>query len=75
MQRALRVIGGTHMRNLMRGGLAGWWAMFKLFLVAVRILIGAMLHIAQDEVSKRWQRLSRKGSRGSGPTQPAAPVT
>jgi len=82
MKRALKVIGGTHMRNLARGGPAGWWAMLKLFFVAVRVLLGALLHIVQDEVSaclRRWFGGSRSGSNpeakpklqeGGGPDSP-----
>ena len=66
MQRALRVIGGNHMRNLASAGPTGWFAMIKLFFVMVRIFCGALLHIVQDDLSRRWKAIfGGKGNKDS----------
>lgn len=74
MKRAMRHLARSHLAILLKRGPRGWLAIIGLALVALRVAVGALLHIAQDEVATRWRAMFGGGKKGGdGPGAAAAP--
>eukprot|EP00873_Tetraselmis_striata_P030002 jgi/Tetstr1/450266/TSEL_037302.t1 len=66
MKRAMRHLARSHLAILLKRGPRGWLAIVGLALVALRVAVGALLHIAQDEIATRWRALFGSGKKDGG---------